>query len=256
MTDVAKGTYENTEVAQSASSFTLQGYESLIGCLRKRGYTVRHYDELEPDRADLILRHDVDFCLERAIQLGEREAELGVQATYFVLLTGEFYNCFSAAGRRLVRELRTLGHVVGLHCDPSLYSGDPDSLDRGVASEAGLLEDMLGEPVRLVSFHRPNRVAPHLLGNARQFGGREHTYLPKYFRDVDYCSDSGGGWAYGHPLERASVREGKALHLLTHPIWWVEKVNVANDLKLDRFIQTLRCRMRHALSDALGGPEK
>ena len=50
-----------------------------------------------------------------------------------------------------------------------------------------------------------------------------HTYEPKFVKDIGYCSDSRGGWHHGHPLSHSSVKEGKALQLLTHPIWWITK---------------------------------
>jgi ribosomal protein S18 acetylase RimI-like enzyme len=81
-----------------------------------------------------------------------------------------------------------------------------------------MLEDIIEAPVRIVSFHRPH---PDHLGGDDLIAGRPHTYMDRFTRGTGYCSDSRGEWRHGHPLEHAAVREGRALQLLTHAVWWV-----------------------------------
>ncbi len=201
-----------------AEDFTAAGYRALVEALLARGYEAIGYADADPDAAHLILRHDVDMSLQAAVALAEVERAMDVSAHYFVLLRTEMYNPHSAAGQAAVRRLAALGHRVGLHLDASLYEADLASLDRAAAEECAILEQIAGAPVDLISFHRP---APALLGHPARLAGRRHAYEPAFFADMGYCSDSRGGWHHGHPLDHEAVAEGRALQLLTHPIWWV-----------------------------------
>ncbi len=211
--------------------FSLDGYRRLVAALRERGYEVRGYGDAAPDAKHLILRHDIDMSIELAVALAGVERELGVSATYFALVRSELYNPFSGRGREGLRRLLALGHAVGLHFDAALHPDDPDALEEACAEECGLLEACLGRPVEMVSFHRP---AASLLGREATIAGRHHAYEPRFFRDMGYCSDSRGDWHHGHPLEHDAVAAGRALQLLTHPIWWVAEPGETEIARLER----------------------
>ena len=211
--------------------FSLEGYRELVQALLARGYEVRGYADAEPDRRHLILRHDIDMSIEVALELAEVERELGVSAWYFTLLRSELYNPFSARGRAGLRRLVELGHHVGLHFDAALHPEGREALEAACAEECGLLERCLGRPVEMVSLHRPAKL---LLGREERLAGRLHAYQPRFFSEMGYCSDSRGGWHHGHPLEHPAVAEGRALQLLTHPIWWVARAGESVVERLDR----------------------
>jgi hypothetical protein len=224
-----------------SSAFTTQRYAELVQSFLARGYHAVGYETARADARHLVLRHDLDMSLEAAEPIAEAEAGLGVSAHYFALLRTEMYNPFSAAARSTFERLRGLGHAVGLHLDAALYGDDPAALDRAVADESRALEDAVGAPVRVVSFHRP---AARLLGYAKTLAGRRHTYEPCFFGEMGYCSDSRGGWHHGAPLDHPAVAKGSALQLLTHPIWWT---GAAEDplARLRRFVAA-----RHTLLES------
>ena len=118
-----------------------------------------------------------------------------------------------------------------MHFDSSLYSGDLFDIDDAVCKECQILENLIGQHVEIVSFHRP---VQSLQGLDRFVGGRDHVYRPKYFENIEYCSDSRGQWN-DFPLEQAAFEAGTAIQVLTHPIWWVyDNVDTVND-KLNYF---------------------
>jgi biotin carboxylase len=94
--------------------FSLAHYRELVEAAQAGGYRFAGF-EREPREGDLLLRHDVDLSLEAAVRMGQVEAELGAQATYFLMTESVFYNLGSAVGRAAIEELRGLGHCVGLH---------------------------------------------------------------------------------------------------------------------------------------------
>jgi hypothetical protein len=192
---------------------------------------VRDFVEAEPARRDLILRHDIDQSIAAARALAEAEAAENWCATYFVLLRTEMYNPCSAAGLGDLMRMVALGHSVGLHFDPSLYGNDSGELETAAGHECAVLEAALRRPIEMISFHRPPAA---LLGRVGRLAGRRTTYEPAFFRDMGYCSDSRGGWHHGHPLDHEAVREGRALQLLTHAVWWTAHENETARARLER----------------------
>jgi hypothetical protein len=201
----------------SVPPFTLDGYVATVCGLTDQGYSIASYFDHQPAQRHLILRHDIDQSIERARQMAACESFHGWRSTYFVLVRTEMYNAWSRAGASALREMSTAGHEIGLHLDATMYA-DTEELQLGAAAECRTLEDILGRPVRLISFHRPGR---DLVGGDTLVAGRLHTYMDRFVRDIGYCSDSQGQWRHGHPWQHASVQEGRALHLLTHAVWWV-----------------------------------
>jgi hypothetical protein len=212
--------------------FSLASYRKLMIDLTQLGYETRGYADADPERPHLILRHDIDMWLDAALPIAEMENNLGLKSHYFVLVRTEMYNPFSADAQKALRRLTALGHEVGLHLDASLYLNDPDRLQQAAAEECAVLEVAVNSPVRFISFHRP---AKALLGYPDTLAGRMHSYQPRFFMQMGYCSDSQGAWRYGHPLDHPALRDGCALQLLTHPIWWVANGEENVQSKLDCF---------------------
>jgi len=196
--------------------FTTERYIELLGAFLALGYRACDFLEARPDRRDLVLRHDLDVWPEYALPVAEAEASLGLAASYFVLVTSPLYNPASAECRNALRRLVSLGHRIELHFDPVAVAAGVDR-DAQAERECAWLSDITGIPVRIVSFHRPG---PGLLNDPAPIAGRPHTYQPRFFSEMGYCSDSRGGWKDSAPLEHPSVTGGRALQLLTHPVWW------------------------------------
>jgi hypothetical protein len=213
--------------------FSLAAYDALLTALLERGYTVVPYLEASPDAQHLILRHDIDFDLDAALEMAKLEAKRGLAASYFVLLRTEFYNVFSRHGTDVLRELAALGHDVGLHFDPAFHEDDGADLQMEAARECDLLAEIIGQPVTTFSLHRPPR---HLLAESLKIPGRINAYSPRYFKDMAYCSDSRGTWHYGHPLEQDAVAKGGALQLLTHPMWWTPTDSATPQNRIEHFL--------------------
>lgn len=214
--------------------FTLQGYVALIREFLSKGYLVTDYADIDPASQHLILRHDVDMDIGRALQMAEEEAALGVKSNYYVLLRTEMYNVFSDRAAIMIRHIAALGHKVGLHFDASIYSPERSVLEAAAAQECAILEQLLGSKVETITFHRP---APQLQGLKGLFAGRLHGYDPRFFSEIGYCSDSEGRWRFGHPFENEAVKSQRAIQLVTHPIWWCASQDEHVIPKLQRFLR-------------------
>lgn len=230
----------------TVADFTRDGYRSLVAGLLERGYRAVGYDSVAPDERHLILRHDLDMSIDAAVAIAEIEADLGLGAHYFVLLRTEMYNPWSDQARRQLDRIASLGHEIGLHLDASLYPDDVGTLDRAAAEECDVLAALTGRPVEMVSFHRPSAA---LLGRPEDIAGRSHSYQPRYFHDIGYCSDSRGAWHHGHPMDHVAIADGRALQLLTHPIWWDRDSALDPVTALDGFRAERDTVLMHALAD-------
>jgi len=191
--------------------FTLTGYSELIQALQDRGYGCVSFSEARADKQHLILRHDIDFSVEAALPIAKLEHQLGVHSTFFVLPRTNFYNLRTPEHKATLNQICSLGHSIGLHFDASNYDADDKVLDSAAKKECEELQQVIDQPVTIISFHRPSE---SLLGRQGMLGGRSHTYEPRYFRDMGYCSDSRGAWHHGHPLEHPALSEKRALQLL------------------------------------------
>lgn len=219
------GAFEQLPKA-TASSFTYRNYRTMLQSFLDAGYQFRRFSEVGPEASDspvVLLRHDIDLDLRKALSMAEVEAAMGVQATYFVLLRTEHYNIFSPDQSELVRRIIALGHDLALHFDCAAYP-DPDSaaaLAAACSRESQLLEEWFEHPVTIVSYHRPSALV--LTGDPALSAPRPHTYMPRFTRAMRYCSDSRGRWQSDHPLETDAFRARQHMHILVHPIWWDER---------------------------------
>lgn len=205
--------------------FTYKGYQELLTLLREQGYAFRNYHNYKDTARCVILRHDIDASLEKAVKLAELEAEEGVHSTWFVLLRTDFYNVASKSGQDALEHIRSLGHEVGLHFDEAAYakSLSPDEVVQNVIKESSLLSALLcgeqGSVISCVSMHRPSLTT---LEADYNIPGIINSYGKTFFRDFKYLSDSRRRWR--EPVLDI-IRSGKyqRLHILTHAFWYHEE---------------------------------
>ena len=200
--------------------FTYEAYKRLLCSLRDHGYEICGYDDWQDKKRCVILRHDIDNDIEKALYLAGVEHEMGVKSTYFVLVSSDFYIVFSAANGSRLRELSSLGHAIGLHFDEVRYPEikEPEDACVLIEKEARILSEAAGTPVTTVSMHRPSKM---MLGADLKIPGIINSYGQTYFKDFKYLSDSRRRWR--EPVEEIIEKEQyDRLHILTHAIWYNE----------------------------------
>lgn len=202
-------------------------YKNLISETSKNYKFCKINNELNQD--DLIngnenicfLRHDIDYSPSNAVKIAGLEADQEVFSTFTVLLTGEFYNPLEPANRKIIKEIRNLGHEVGLHFDPSIYSINSEKeLHNFIHKEASLLEDIVESKVEMFSFHNTTEFSMSCRKNT--YGNLINSYSSFFHDSVDYISDSNGYWRF-RSWEELLEENKKLIQILTHPIWWKEK---------------------------------
>lgn len=202
--------------SQGELQFTYDWYRGFLSDLLETGFDFRTFSEGAGD-GDILLRHDVDLSIEKALTTARIEAEYDISSTYCFLVTSALYNTMERTRRDQIQAIEALGHEVALHFSTHEYwavdeQPDDASLEAQVDEEREMLGVMCSEPPETVSFHIP----PSWVID-RSFDGFQNTYGPATFSDIDYVADSGQRWRTSEPQipdPPASVQ------ILTHPGLW------------------------------------
>lgn len=192
-------------------TFSIDSYRKLIGAALEAGYRPAAFDPRGLRDHEFALRHDVDYSVEMAVELGRVNAELGVAGTFFILLRGHSYNPLSKTSLQRLHELVSLGQRLGLHAS--------------AGSEAELARDFeyLADEVPLhpvVSWHNPTSELIDSHRGEETIAELVNVYSKPFLDDALYRSDSNFGRTYAD-LVASFETGGRPVHLLVHPINWV-----------------------------------
>lgn len=215
-------------------------------------WAAMHKDEF------IVLRHDIEFSVERAYQMSLIESEKGISSTYFIQITNNAYNAFSMPNKHLVMDMHARGHKIGLHYHLAGET-NPLAVRDGIRDQIRILSEMYGFPVDRFSIHRPIREVQY---NSIPINGVINAYSPEFFTLVDcidentalsvkYIADSQHRWNYGVP-DAKSLASNKKIQLLIHPDFWSEsghdEKNNFNQLIFEHtqtYIHTLDSECKH-----------
>jgi hypothetical protein len=237
--------------------FTYANYNKLLAMIKDQGYLIRNYHNYMNSEAVCILRHDIDFDVEKALRMAELEAAMGVKSTYFVLVNTNFYNVCSSNILKMLKEILALGHEIGLHYDEAQYiqygvggggaiatnSRYLDGILKDIQKETHLLEQVIECPVTTVSMHRPSQF---ILDADIHIPNMVNSYGKEFFYHFKYLSDSRHNWR--EDVEAAVLAgEYKKLHILTHPFWYTKTKETCRD-KLYEFITKANRQRYHEMS--------
>lgn len=197
-------------------AFDASGYRLILERALARGYSILPLREAaDAPPKSFLLRHDLDFSLDRAVAMAELEAELGIRSTYFAMVSSPFYNCFSPRGREALRRIAGLGHEVGLHWDSSTYPEDAEGASDQFQLEVRMLSSAVGQPVigasQHIPTHNPGFDVSALIGY--------EAYSPRLVERFRYVSDSSMVWREATPLDL--IESGIDIYFLAHPLWWM-----------------------------------
>ena len=228
---------------KSLNSFSYSEYKNIITLVKHNLQIMDFSDVKESTPCFCVLRHDIEFSIDRALNMARIEAhDLGVSSTYTVQLRNNTYNALSQKNIETIQKIKELGHRIGLHQNPPVL-GD-DELIEYIQKDIETLEHYYGFGVDRYAFHRCGS-NPEILKRYVEIPNKINCYDKKFFHyfkgdtpkklRVYYLADSNHKWKYGHPLELNFNKVNK-IQLLTHPYSWTEDGfdNYSNYLTLIR----------------------
>ncbi len=213
--------------------YTYNAYRRLIVFLRSKGYAFADYDNYGSYDKAVILRHDVDISLEKAVDFARLERDGGVKSTYFVLVSADFYNPCSKSSVDMMREIQSMGHDIGLHFDEQRYIADDVEWSEKVVTdkilkEKAFLESIIKCQVTVVSMHRPSRKT---LESNLKIPGMVNSYGKAFFQGIKYISDSYHRWR--EDIYEVIESKPEKVQLLTHAFWYNEENKTRRESFMD-----------------------
>jgi hypothetical protein len=200
----------------------------MLGQAKKAGYKFplfRNFTDFELEEKILLLRHDVEFKPERAVQLAEIENKLGICATYFIRVHANNYNPFSYNSYTRIRRIKQLGHEIGLHFESAELARITGENELQLFLRAkNALENVIDDVIVSVSEHKDKRSQSELgltffhRFTKQQCGIKNEAYEPRFFGGLKYISDSNGVWREGCLCHHIMVQP--RLYVLAHPYLW------------------------------------
>lgn len=211
------------------TNFTYSAYGDMLVLIKENGYNFCSYHDHSSTQRPCILRHDIDMDIQKAKEMASFEVKQSgkIRSTFFVLLRTDFYNPASSKNVRLLTDIMEMGHEIGLHFDEMAYvnlSSESDLRD-AVKTEVSILSDIIRSEIKVISMHRPSKKT---LESDYQFSGVVNSYSSLFFRQFKYLSDSRHSWRLD-PVSEITSPENRKLHIVTHPIWYTEKLSCPHD---------------------------
>ncbi|WBY00710.1 hypothetical protein PE066_14720 [Ramlibacter tataouinensis] len=219
-------------------NFTEEEYRRLLE-LTQRQYAFASY-LTAPEQPHVILRHDLDTSLQRALALAKIEASLGIRATYFLFPRSLYYNLLHPESKAVVRQILDFGHAIGLHFDVSMEY-EPEELAPLLQHEKRLLEIEFGRSVEAVSFHLAGDFQSRL-PSEHVVCGMVNAYSEQMRLGYKYLSDSNGVWRFENWEEILDSSKYPRLQILVHPEWWTPQ-SLTPKQRLQRAIDGYARRM-------------
>ncbi len=183
----------------------------------------------------VILRHDIDKSVKKAVDFAEIENRLGIKATYYVRLHSNYYNPFGYIVHQQIERIIELGHEVGLHSEffdfGRITEENPIKI---FENEMKVFEIIFGIRPGSYSLHRTTGSSSiseiqESTGEIRKKFEIIGSYEPKILDNFKYLSDSSGIWREGCFSEHVGKHE--RLQILIHPEWWFnENINLEESL--------------------------
>jgi len=206
-------------------SFSHKEYVQIINWV-KSNYNIMQYSDINLNTKEFcVIRHDIEYSIERAYELAKLEETMGLKTTYLIQIRNNCYNALSTKNLPLIQEIQNMGHEIGLHVHCGLLSSYENIIGM-VKNDMDILSKGINNTPKIFSFHRPS---VKLLESNLKIPGLINTYGDLFFHSykgrqpkdlkVKYISDSNHTWKYGYP----STANNSKLQLNFHPFSWTKK---------------------------------
>lgn len=203
-------------------AFTVEHYCWILDEALRLGHrfcTLDEYWRELPEGRTIILRHDIDLSIIKALEMAEEEAKRDIRATFFMRVHARDYNPFSRENFLALRRLLELGCEIALQHEVGVFPVPEEEEPGLLAREVAYLEAAIGRKIVGATVHMPKhrRLRLHEAELARS--GIEYDGSGKIFNDgVKFVSDSNQSWKEDC-LCRLIGRHEK-LYVNIHPFWW------------------------------------
>ena len=197
--------------------WSLESYKHIIEMALKNDYKCLPFNSLvfEQETPTMFLRHDIDFSIDYALELAQLENSLGVNSTFYVLISSFSYNFLDHGNLSILKKIRGMGHEVGVHLDSRIL------IDHGLTKGAQIINSiysLMPDIFNSKSFSMHNPVRDDLSFKINDY---VNCYSLMHLKNWVYVSDSNRNFRGKDILELIENKEN--IQFLSHPIWWVNE---------------------------------
>lgn len=241
------------------NSFSYNEYLLILDSV-KAMQRLKDFKEINENTLEfIIIRHDVEFSVERGYKMAKLEADIAhINTSYFFQIRNNSYNVLSKYNIDMIQSIYQMGHKVGLHVHLNALE-DLHNIKEYIIKDVKTLQYYTEIPVDRFSFHRPSS---KVLSLNLRIDDLINTYSDKYFHFIDnetnisnlrikYFSDSMHRWKYGYP-DKENLKKHKKVQILIHPYSWTEagydsekNFETLIDEKTESLIDTLEGECKH-----------
>ena len=210
--------------------FSYDYYREIINVIKRSGKLFSfHQLANKYQQKFVIMRHDVEFSVDRAFHLADFEHKYNFSSTYFFQMTNNAYNVLSKRNKDLIWKIADMGHKVGLHFHLNGMTESSVITDQ-IKKEIDVMSSMLEMEIDSFSIHRPTTA---LLKNNINLPGIINTYGDAFFSFTEdmvnnppvikYLSDARHYWNYNLEPDEKTINSHDKIQILIHPYSWTEK---------------------------------
>jgi len=204
-------------------TFSKKGYMNFIHIILAEGYrfvTLEEFDHYSTKK-QVILRHDVDYSPQKALELAKIDHSLDVSSIFFFLVRGHWYNFFGHYAQKSVQEIHAMGFPIGLHYAPPPHMGDDQEKQRQqLLRDFSLMRSEFPHAYPAFSWHVPPPLALHE-GQFKAPDGLADMYSERFFYKAKYVSDSSLRNSYEYLIQIFLSGENRKVQLVLHPVCWL-----------------------------------
>ncbi len=207
--------------------FSYDDYREIVKAVKDSGRYCGYKDAIQRD-SFVIMRHDVEYSVERAYELSKIEESLDFTSNFFFQWTNNSYNLLSKKNMDMIKDMHERGQTIGLHFALNGMT-DIQQIRLQIIKEMDILSDMFGFTVDTFSIHRPSA---DVLRENIKLPGILNAYQDEFFTfaehvdpdapiEVKYLSDANHIWRYGYP-DRETIFANPKVQILVHPFGWTK----------------------------------
>ena len=160
------------------NSFSHDEYKLILKMIKSK-LPILDYSEIDVSTESFcVIRHDIEFSIERAYALALIEHDLGISSSFFIQLNNNNYNPLSNENVSILKEISSMGHNLGLHYQ-ALSTSTLDIVS-DINFNVSVMNYYFDTKIDRFSFHRPN-LTPEILEKNIEINGLINVYGNLFF---------------------------------------------------------------------------
>lgn len=206
-------------------NFSYKHYQEILQTYQKDHRFIFFNQAKKTPGEFVILRHDIDYSLESALEMAKIDHHLRIQSTFFMMINSPYYNIFDLKSFKIIKKILNLGHQLGFHYDGELIQASQLSPGQYFRENIGFLEKTFQTKIDTITRHNPSVDGIKQAVPPRYLDG----YSSFFTKKVKYLSDSCQQWTVDCPCQISSSHP--RLQLLFHPFLWTKEGKILSRIR-------------------------